>query len=92
MWKGKLNLLMRRHEHSDKEEKMLKKIKKEYVLFKYKMLSSNVREVYNECNRIRFFECLHEYFLYKEKIDSEFVQATADSEDILQELWEIYLK
>lgn len=85
-------MLMRRHEHPQKEEEMLHKIDREYTLFKYKMLAGSAHEVYEACTQIRFYECMHEYFLYKEKIDPEFVQATEEREDILQGLWEIYLK
>ena len=85
-------MLMRRHEHSEKEETLLQKISKEYTLFRYKMLSGSVQEVYNQCNQIRFYECMQEYFQYKEKLPPEFVQATEGREDILQELWGIYLK
>lgn len=56
------------------------------------MLQKSVREVYNACRCISFYECVYEYFQYCEKISTDFVNATNHSEAVLAELWEIYLK
>lgn len=50
-------------------------IKKEYAMFKFKMLSGTVHEVYGSCRRICFYESLWEYFLYSEHISRMFLEA-----------------
>lgn len=85
-------MLMKRIDHSEREKEMLKKVGAEYELFRYKMLSKSVQEVYNACRCISFYECVYEYFQYFEKISTDFVNAANHSEAVLAELWEIYLK
>lgn len=71
---------------------MLKKIKKEYEYFKYKMLSNCCRVIYDSCNIIRFYECINEYFQYNEEIDSSIMDVLSEHEDILGSLYDFYLK
>lgn len=83
---------MRRCEYSEKEQKLHRKIRNEHALFKYQMLSNPARTVYDSCNKIRFYECMMEYFQYKEKVSREIVNASENSEYPLAEMYEIYLK
>lgn len=83
---------MKRKDHPEKERKMLKKVQTEYELFRCHMLLSPVREVYNSCRIICFYECLYEYFRYCEEISRDFINASAGEEQILSQLWDIYLK
>ena len=89
---GKVILLMKRCEHSEKEKSLQRKIRNEHALFKYQMLSNPVRTVYDSCNKIRFYECMMEYFQYKEAINKEFINSSQNSVYPLAELYEIYLK
>ena len=89
---GKVILLMKRCEHSEKEQSLQRKIRNEHALFKYQMLSNPVRTVYDSCNKIRFYECMMEYFQYKENISREFINSSENSVYPLAELYEIYLK
>lgn len=83
---------MKRGDRPEKEKEMLQKIRTEYELFYYKTLSRTPQEIYHACKRICFFECVYEYFQYKEEISEDFINATGQRDRILEELWEIYLK
>ena len=85
-------MLLRRSGHSERENEMLRKIETEYSLFRYKMLSDSTQEVYDSCRKICFYECINEYFQYSREISADFVNATRQSDKILAELWQIYLK
>ena len=82
----------KRQEHSEKERQILKLVETVYSLFKYKMLSGTGREIYESCNTIRFYECLHEYFQYTEKVELEFVRKVKMRDNLLGELHAYYLK
>ncbi len=73
-------------------KRALQKIKREYAMFKYGMLSGTVRGAYDSCRRICFYESVREYFLYNKHASRVFLEAAAGKENILGELWEIYLK
>ena len=73
-------------------KRVLQKIKQEYAVFKYGMLSGTVHEVYDSCRRICFYESLREYFLYNRRTIRGFFEAASGKEGILGELWEMYLK
>ena len=82
----------KRRECSDKERLLLYHIEQEYQLFKIRMLSQAPDEIYNRCNEIHFYECLHEYFEYHGELNPEFLQAVSMEAGILETLWGIYLK
>lgn len=84
--------LQRRKRKWHSRETVVREIKKEYAMFKSKMLSGIVHEVYGSCRRICFYESLWEYFLYSEHISRMFLEAALGKEGILEGLWEIYLK
>lgn len=75
----------------DKEE-LMKKVQTEYTIFKYKMLSDGRKEIYDACAKIFYYECMHEYFEYNEEIPEKFVDAMADTENIMERLYVLYLK
>ena len=84
--------IFKRQEHSERERQILKLAETEYQLFKYKMLSGTSREIYDSCNTIRFYECLHEYFQYTERVELEFVRKVKMRDDLLGQLYAYYLK
>lgn len=67
-------------------------IELEYSIFKFKMLSKTSHEIYDSCNIIRFYECVHEYLLYNENVSAEFMDHIKIRNNVLEELYEIYLK
>lgn len=47
---------MKRKDHPEKEKELLKKVRTEYGLFRYRMLLCLVQEVYNSCRVICFLK------------------------------------
>ena len=84
--------MQRRKEYTDQEQRFLQKIQTEHSLFKFKMLSGTNREVYDSCNIIRFYETLYEYFIYKESLDQSLVEIGLQEDDVLDGLYQTYLK
>ena len=82
----------KRREYSDRKTLLLYHIEQEYQLFKIRMLSQTPDEIYNRCNEIYFYECLHEYFVYHEDLNPEFWKAAFMEAGILEVLWKMYLK
>ena len=78
--------VLRRKEWGEKDKGFLRKVQREHLLFKYQMLSGTNREIYDSCNKICFYENLIEYFLYKEDIGEEIVEAGLRAEDLLDEI------
>ena len=78
--------------YPENKTKLVKAVEQEYELFKYKMLSKTREEIFEECNAIRFFSCLHEYFLYKEDIKEAYIKACLKCEDIIATLYHLYIK
>jgi hypothetical protein len=83
---------MRRREYAECEKQMIQKISMEHAIFKYKMMSASTQEIYDSCKKICFYECMQEYFVYCEQINREFVETAVQRDDILETLWNIYLK
>lgn len=67
-------------------------IKKEYAVFRYTMLTNCPKSIYDSCVIIRFYECIHEYFLYNTSIDVRIIDAFSGNEDIINTLYHFYLK
>lgn len=72
--------------------KVLKQIQSEYLMYKYKKLSECRKDIYESCSEILFYECLHEYFLYHQGISNRFLESVQDIDDILADLYRLYLK
>lgn len=83
---------MKRGIFSEKERKLRKKIGREHELFKYKMLAAPAAEIYDNCNKIRFYGCIHEYFQYAENLEKKFVDACLGEPDAIAALWELYIE
>ena len=82
----------KRRECSDRKRVFLYHVEQEYQLFKMRIQSQLPEDIYNRCNEIRFYECLHEYFVYHDDLNIEFVQVAFMETGILKELWRLYLK
>ena len=84
--------MYKRGEISQRKKEMLAKLEVEHKLFKYRMLSGDNKSIYDACNKIRVYECLYEYFLWKEDINTEYIQLLSGNDSVLQTLYDIYLK
>lgn len=83
---------MRRGDMPDREIELMKRIETEHTIFKYRMLASTAAEVYENCNVIRFYECIYEFFQYAGDIEKEHVNACLHYENIIEALYQIYIK
>lgn len=83
---------MRRGDMPDREIELMKRIETEHTIFKYRMLASTAAEVYENCNVIRFYECIYEFFQYAGDIEKEHVNACLQYENIIEALYQIYIK
>lgn len=83
---------MKRGEFSDTERQLRKQIETEYLLFKYQTLSKSNIEIYDNCNIIRFYHCIYEYFLYSENLDKTHISVCLKCDNIIASLYHLYLK
>ena len=66
---------MKRELFSEREKELVRRIEHEHDFFKYKELSKQRMEIYQDCNEIRFTECVYEYLIYAEDIPEEQLEA-----------------
>lgn len=84
--------MMRRGDMPDREIELMKRIETEHTIFKYRMLASPAAEVYENCNVIRFYECIYEFFQYAENIEKEHINACLMYENVIGTLYQLYIK
>ena len=78
---------------SDDEQRLRQRMEHEYDYFKYRMLASSRNEIYNQCNKIRFVECLHEYVIYNREVPRKYIEVLLGcSGSVYDELYAVYLK
>lgn len=81
---------MRRGEFPDAQRQLMKQIENEYLLFKYQMLSKSNAEIYDNCDIIRFYRCVYEYFTYSTDLDKAHISACLKCNNIIDTLYNIY--
>ena len=84
--------MVKRCNRQSQEEELIRRLETEHDLFYYRMISESSRAVYEKCAKIRFYEIIYEYFLYCENIENKHIEACLLAEQILSELYDIYLK
>lgn len=83
---------MRRNSYSTSLRKLRKRISREHEQFHKKMMGSSPRDIYDNCNIIRFYECINEYFMYNEDIAEEYVSTCLKEARIISRLYCLYIK
>ena len=83
---------MKRGIFPDNVVRLVRKVEQEFELFRFKMLSKSREEIFESCNIIRFYSCMYEYFLYKEELEEEHINACLIYEDVIATLYYLYLK
>lgn len=83
---------MRRGDMPDREIELMKRIETKHTIFRYRMLASIAAEVYENCNMIRFHECICEFFQYAGDIEKEHIDACFRCENIMEAFYRIYMK
>lgn len=81
---------MKRGEFSEYRIELTRKAGKEFELFKYKMLSKSRKKIFENCNKIRFYCCIYEYFMYVDGIGKEHIEACLKYEKPIAELFRVY--
>ena len=83
---------VKRGEFPESEVRLVKSVEQEFELFKYKMLSGSRQNIFDSCNEIRFYCCVHEYWLYAENKSEEHIRACLNYEgSIIAAMYNIYL-
>ena len=77
---------------SNREKVVCSRIHREYNKFQYRVLKMEKEEIMNKCCKIRFYDCIKEYFQYNGDISEDIYQFLENKKDIIHCLWELYLK
>lgn len=77
---------------SNKEKIVCSRIHREYNKFQYHVLKMEKAEIMNRCCKIRFYDCIKEYFQYNGDISEDMFEFLENKKDIIHCLWELYLK
>lgn len=75
-----------------KKRIVLSRIKQEHDKFHNHILRLEKEEIMNRCCKIRFYDCIKEYFQYNNSISDEVFVFLMPQTDIIHTLWELYLK
>lgn len=81
---------MKRRQFSEKETQLIRRAEDEFVIFRYKMLSKNRKEIFKKCDKIRFYRYIYEYLMYADDINKEHIEACLRYERPIAELYKIY--
>lgn len=73
-------------------ESVRKVIRDEFEQFRCKILELPKEAVFEQCNRIRFYSCIHEYFTYNEKIPKRILLLVDSGAVTICGAWMFYLK
>lgn len=85
------NRISRKMDCAEYTKKLVTIVLDEYKLFYYTMLEKDKKEIFESCNKIKFYSCVSEYFEWKEDIEPKAVEALNDISYPLAELWQYYL-
>jgi len=83
--------ISRKKDCAEDTKKLVEKILDEYKLFYYIMLEKDKKEIFESCNKIKFYSCVSEYFEWKEDINQKAVESLKNISHPLEELWQYYL-
>ena len=72
-------------------KQLTEKIIDEYKMFWYEMMEKDKNEIFESCNKIKFYSCVSEYFEWEENIDKKYVEALKNIIHPLGALWQYYL-
>jgi len=67
------------------------RISDEYRLFYCSMMEKDKKEIFESCDKIKFYICVSEYFRENEDISKEAVKKLERIKHPLEELWMYYL-
>ena len=77
---------------SNNERIVCSRIHREYNKFQYHILRLKKEEIIKRCCKIRFYDCIKEYFQYNGDISEDVFEFLGAKKDIIHCFWELYLK
>lgn len=77
---------------SNKEKLVCSRIHWGYNKFQYHILRLKKEEIIKRCCKIRFYDCIKEYFQYNGDISEDVFEFLGSKKDIIHCFWELYLK
>lgn len=83
---------MKRGEFPESEKHLVIKIEKEFAWFRYQMLSKSRKKIFESNKKIRFYSCIHEYFVYAGGIEEVHIKACLKCPDAIASLYRIYME
>lgn len=83
--------ISRKKDCTEDTKQLTERIINEYRLFYYSMMERDKKEIFESCNKIKFYSCVSEYFEWKESISKKAVESLKDINCPLAELWQYYL-
>ena len=83
---------MRNSTYSSQLRHLRKKVLREHNQYRKHMMFSTIKDVYDNCNEIQFYECISEYFRYNEHIKPEYISACIKYTNVIRHLYELYIK
>ncbi|MCI9080059.1 MAG: hypothetical protein HFH68_14305 [Lachnospiraceae bacterium] len=81
----------RKNEHTEDVKQLTEKVSDEYKIFYYSMLEKDKTEIFESCDKIKFYSCVSEYFEWNEEISKKAVKKLKDIRHPLEELWMYYI-
>jgi len=81
----------RKNEHTEDVKQLTEKVSDEYKIFYYSMMEKDKTEIFESCDKIKFYICVSEYFEENEDISKEAVKKLEHIKHPLEELWMYYL-
>lgn len=83
--------ISRKKDCTENIKQLTERVRDEYSLFYYSMMEKDKKEIFESCNKIKFYSCVYEYFEWKEDIDKKHVEALKNIIHPLEVLWQYYL-
>lgn len=81
----------RKNEHTEDVKQLTEKVSDEYKIFYYSMMEKDKTEIFESCDKIKFYSCVSEYFEWNEEISKKAVKKLKDIIHPLEELWMYYI-
>lgn len=76
----------------NRESIVCNRVMREYNKFRYYIMKLTKEEIMNKCNKIYFYGCVKEFFLYNALISDEVYLFLISKNNIIHTMWELYLK
>lgn len=77
----------------DVRRKACRRVEKEYIRFKRKLIyQGSKEEIWEACGKIHFFECMKEYFALNEWIPRGYLELAVTEPEFLERAWRLYLR